>query len=555
MNNSEIKMKAFLKRLFAITLAVTLTLYAAGCSSLLDVFILSLDVDEGTTYSKTLELRTVEGDYERMLAAMQTAESALEQGENYADFETAYDLADEYAYKFVNDYQVKYIDFCMYGKDEDMTAYNDFYSKYLEVAEWEERILHAIMDSPFRNDVFPDMTDEEIIALIGEEKPEEYYTLLEQMKLIESEVQSYDLERLNSVAKDRYVEYVTTANALAECLGYADYMDYSYENVYYRDYTPDDTVNFTAYVNQYVYGEYEKLSSSFTAKTQSLSYSDYNDLMRFFTRSGFKYYMDDFAAFANFMGGAYQMAYTYLWSRNGYYFVSQEENATAGAFTDMLYAIGEPYVYFGGSYVDIRSIVHEFGHYNEFCQNPYEQCYDLDETQSQGGERLFVEYYLQNNKLSDALAECIKDYLRLDAYEYVVLCTMVNEFERAVYKADEITAEVIDAALEQTYASFGGKARVENCFDFDRYWKLVSMQAPCYYISYATSLISSIEIGELAAKDLELGKAAYVNVCEYDFASASYLEVLARAGLSNPFEEETFKKVFGGKTSPSGIET
>ena len=542
-------MRTAFTKIAALIVAVIVCAAFSGCSFLSD-WLQDFSGDK-TSYSKAVGLYSKTGDYHKMLAAMEKADQELAAGNDYQKFKDYFEQVEQYYMYFVNDYQVKYVNYCMYGKEADAAAYEDYYSKYLEASKWVDNIQHALMYSAFRENVYPDMSDEEIIAQIGDKKPDEYYGYLDQMKQMETEIQSYDQSKLKKVAKEKYVEYVKVANALAKSVGYNDYMDYSYENVYGRDYSPADTVSFGEYVEEYVWQRYQALSDELSGKLNTLQWknaSDYNLLARYFEGNGFDNYMNEFEAFARFLGGKYEDRYDYLWkNKSGYYFISNETNAFNGAYTDMFYALGEPYVFFGSGYTDISTIVHEFGHYYVFSQTTMEQCYDLDEIQSQGGEMLFLQYFLQKNDLSAELKACMEEYVLVDAYLYISLCAMVNEFERAVYKAEEINADTIDQALKSTYTLFGGKGYVQQNVDFDMYWKLVCMQAPCYYISYSTSLLSSLEIGELAKKDLQSGKRAYLNVCEYDYENLSYLEVLDGAGLSNPFEEQSFRKIFGGK--------
>jgi len=535
-------MKTFVK--ISVSLAsVALCFCLASCSFLSALFSFHSNLSGGTQQSHAGKISFSENDLNRARLQMSELDDLIEGGGKERTFTAAMTAMDKYYYDVTEAFQTAYINYCMYGRQSDLEEYGEYYSVYIDFAQWYNKAYHALMSSPFRQVFYGDMSDEEILELIGEEKSDEYYALTLQINELQTQFGDLSYEEAQANAPELMAQFVRVANSLAVEEGYDNYLEYCYENVYLRDYSPEDTDGFFGNVRTYVGEALTKNYQSFNPQAD-LEYSDYIVFNNFYAYNGYTEFMDVFDDYASDMGGRYYDAYRYLWSGRGYYYISAEDDGFQGAFTDYFIKADEPYVYFGPHYRSILTLVHEFGHYFVFTQSSGNACMDLSETQSQGDEMMFMRYMFDNYRMSDDLIGVIETEKMTEVYREIIMCGLVNEFEKYVYTKENITAADIvrfESAFERVFRE---KLSKSMDFDFSSYWRMVCIQSPGYYISYATSLMNCLELYALASDDYAAAKNAYMKLCVYDYENLGYLDVLDYAGLSNPLGDKIFEKLF-----------
>lgn len=69
------------------------------------------------------------------------------------------------------------------------------------------------------------------------------------------------------------------------------------------------------------------------------------------------------------------------------------------------------------------------------------------------------------------------------------------------------------------------------------YWRDSSFENAGYYLSYGVSMIPCLELYYLAETDYERATEIYLALSEYE-GHLTFTEVLERAGLQNPFDED-----------------
>ena len=261
-----------------------------------------------------------------------------------------------------------------------------------------------------------------------------------------------------------------------------------------------------------------------------------------------------YKTFAEAVGGDYLDAYNKLWNGGNYFFAYDPDLSYNGAFTTYIYDDNLGAVYFGPSYQAIMTIVHEFGHYYAatVCGDEEgSQSIDLAEVQSQGDEWLFLSQIEQYT--GSKVGRLVVEYQLFEALVTIVQSTMVNEFEIYAYTHSELTPSDFDEVYKEVCEKFGGYDIISAVFGYDPeiYWHYVVIDSPAYYISYAVSLISALEIYAVAEEDLSAGAEMYMNICNYDFENGVFLDIIKDAGLSDPFDvavyeelAETFGKLF-----------
>ena len=329
-------------------------------------------------------------------------------------------------------------------------------------------------------------------------------------------------------------------------------MDYSYENIYGRDYAVSDANDFYNHVIEYVIPASKSFHDEYMANYNLLTNEETKQLRSFINSNGFLNNFSYIESYRDFMGGDFKEAFDNLFNINGgNYYISHEENCYEGAYMTIL---GEqdnryPMVYYGGSYYQsCQTIVHEFGHYFEAIINgEHDLSYDLAESQSQGDEFLFFEYLAQNNFANNGqvtpLGKAIINHYLSDACSLIVLASLVDHIEKLCYEAEELKVGDLKQFVLDEYEAHPALSTIYPSGLVVDYIQDVSMMSPCYYISYATSLIPSININMIAEDDLNKGKESYLKLINHP-GKEDFIEVCEYAGLYNPFEEETFISLF-----------
>ena len=103
---------------------------------------------------------------------------------------------------------------------------------------------------------------------------------------------------------------------------------------------------------------------------------------------------------------------------------------------------------------------------------------------------------------------------------------------------------MLDKIMYDVCDRMGGYDNIKELIGTDpqTYWKRVVISSPVYYISYATSLISSLELYSISLDSFNDAKNKYEKLIHFDYDNdLNYLDVLDYADLSSPFEIETFE--------------
>ena len=225
------------------------------------------------------------------------------------------------------------------------------------------------------------------------------------------------------------------------------------------------------------------------------------------------------------------------------HFLTSAQTADKGAFTTYLYDYEQPVCYFGPGYHDGYTILHELGHYFSALYSDDVEM-DIAETQSQANEWLFTAY-LQGAKISGALAETVLYYQLHSALQTIVLASIIDEFEQSVYSDPPESGEEFDLRMRDICQDYGGVDWVKSQFaDPMRYWRSVVLESPCYYISYAFSMLAAINFYELAVNDYAAAQKTYLALVSLEpDEGETYCQWLRKMGLQTPFEESYYQSI------------
>ena len=522
------------------------------------------DEDKALLEAKHTELYNIlelAEDYDPELHAL-TKEGEL--AEEYAEAEALYEAYSDLIFEAQGQYSIAMtLYYCDHRNEELEQRYNDMQTYYTDLVAKFYSLSQPWYDCKFREFFFEGATEEEIKAFLFDSNAyanEEYTELKDRNDAIELEFNGINNADTSLKVPELYEEFVANNSRIAEILGYDNYLEYAYENVYDRDYTYQDAAQFVEYVKQYIvpvynstYAKWNSLTGGELSETDIDTYysvvsnsffsdalgnklfNDYIDDMNMaFTSNpekqiSFSDTLNDLMSDGNMFRGTYE-----------------------GAYVTYIRGVNLPIAYFGKGYDSASTIAHEFGHYmNEiYNDDEYSQSFDLLETHSQGQEMLFLNYL--SNHLEGNAYKLVETYSLLSALQTIILATQVDCFEQAVYlnqyegpNAEEIMADgkITANEYDDVYAGLSEYLGIAEANRVDEYWRYVTISSPCYYISYAISGINALQIYVNAKKQgFESAKESYLKLFTYTDVNPEMTteEVLLYAGLTSYVDERTF---------------
>lgn len=451
-----------------------------------------------------------------------------------ADGKEAADLYDwlmaEYAKVYTFD-NLAYIDFYAHPGDETLSdACRQLDSVLNEVNDALCTALSDALDGPAGSALRSYIGEDKATALVGydeqtdrqREITERVSELTLQYNALIMEYLSYDEETEKIGAL--YRELVDLHNEEAQIVGYKDYADYAYEASYGRDFTPDDAAALCEavkpYARQYFGSLYynEATYADFSADTDLTERELVGLVTQYMPRVS-----DDAAKAAAYM------------EKHGLYFMDSAERVSDLGFTTTLDQYNAPFIYLAlyGDQNDIQSMFHEFGHYYDAYVNPVPDLLlsvgslDIFEIHSTGMEALSTGWY-EDIYGEDADLARIRF---LDSALYTVFSgCLFDEFQRVVYADPTLTPEQISQTFVTIARSYGLRSFGK---EFSHYWMQVNhnFESPFYYISYAVSMLASLQIYEMAENDWAAAADFYNDLVSLGAFDYTYCELLDKVGL------------------------
>jgi hypothetical protein len=242
---------------------------------------------------------------------------------------------------------------------------------------------------------------------------------------------------------------------------------------------------------------------------------------------------DLFQSYADTMGGQYLTSYNNAF-KYGYYCFSDNGNSMGTAYEWNLNGMNDAVLFFSRNYQDVLSVAHEFGHYYSCTQNGgmrKNDAYDLQETYSQGNEFTFCKYLLEQKKDDKDIAtyNYFVDAKIYDSIQQIINEAAITEIEKYAYTTENLTKQTLIDGINDILASYDGTAS-------KTYFMAACLASPCYYVSYATSLMEALQFAALSFED---AKDTYVKLIE-STGNYTMVQRWEHAGLTSPFDEQTF---------------
>jgi len=338
-----------------------------------------------------------------------------------------------------------------------------------------------------------------------------------------------------------YIELVQNNNRIAQIFGYDNYYEYAYELSYDRDYGSEEINTMRSLVAEYLPEAIQDAMSGFYESLDTLSNTQQRKLSAFLYESFQPSYTGLIEGYLGSLPEQVQADMLDMFDGN---IIIMDDTPTAmeGAFTTV---IGEEQMicFFGPGYMSPLTAIHEVGHYYGGKYTALNDLpLDLAEVHSQANEWLFMSYAADH--MNFKLHNTTVDYKLYSDLATIIICVIIDEFEERVYTHSDIanlTGDDLDAIMEDVCENYGGIEFVSNyATDIQNYWRMVVVDQPVYYISYAVSAIASINVYTIAEEDYEQAIEVYRALIEEVDLEEGFLGNIQNAELDGPFDEDFY---------------
>ena len=436
--------------------------------------------------------------FQTMKAQLCTAAAALANGKTAEAFKS----------HIGNDY--------IFNQYKEYTAYGD---EFLELREEEKTLIAEYLEILNRSGDYTFEHEGRTYTL-----DELYY-----LDITDDEYNRY-LEQcygaINADAGEIYIKLVKIRNRMAELAGYDSYAQYQDTAAYARDYSEDsvkalkqaakDVAAEMDFFYYYVFNScYEELDLDADELLDNVE--------------------DIFSEISELPLNAVRFM-----RENNYCSLDTDECRSTSAFAVDFAGDAPAYLFYTpcGSSVDYEYISHELGHYtamiNTINPNPVilPGNYDLSEVHSTGLQILFS---LKALPLYEEYGELAQAADLTDLIMYVEDGCMIDDWERLVYADPDITLEKANQYYVDVLADYG--IEEYTAMQYDWMWVNHVFEFPLYYLSYAVSGFSSLQIWSMAVCDFDAAVDVWENFINSDIYTRGYCDVARECGLKL-FDEE-----------------
>lgn len=336
-------------------------------------------------------------------------------------------------------------------------------------------------------------------------------------------------DEVKKTSADIFLALVKIRAEIAHELGYESYTEYAYE-VLSHDYDREKIEALVDDIAEYAVPVYKKLSAV-VFRSAPLKKADTPKVINALT-----------TALKSMDGDLYDV-YAYMLTSGLFDISATKFNRFDGSFTTYLNQFRAPFLFVTshGNISDYMTLSHEFGHfYDYFLNGGDDASIDLAEISSQALEFLVL------CELKDVLDpkehSALFKFQMKSALETLIYQAFYTKLEHLIYDidVDKITKESLDSAVIEAANTLS--------MNTDHYSSLECVMithlfnSPLYVQSYATSILSSLEIFFAELDEEGAGVEIYRKLV-YREEVLDYNDRLSSAGLSSPFAEGLIKRL------------
>lgn len=488
-------------------------------------------------------------ELDKYYADLESCKTMALEGTDREGLEALSDSLDEQYENIQKQQTIAFVNYSRDQTDEEATEL------HLDATDKQTKAYDAMMlmlrevsasDSPIKDVLFEDWTEEGLKMLSA--YTSEIAQLEKENEELVVEYQALSQEELAEGIIPLYQKLIANNNRIAQIYGYDNYYTYGYDVVYARDYTTDTVQQARDFAIEYLVPAVPAILQQFALGFQSLTQAEQQVVAAFMEGSYRDTDKDYVNLYIDSLPEDLQEVMNHLWQYDRAIF-ADKDGAKEGAFTAN---IGEDAIcYFGPGYDGTLTLVHEMGHYASTLNLDLDECpMDLAELHSQGNEWLFMNELRE--ELNPNVYAVIRDYKMYKDMCTILVSFMVDDFEERIYTTDVsgYTREDFDAVADAVCQAYGGADFVNNYLtDFQSYWRLVVMESPVYYVSYAMSDVAALNLYTIASQDTEKAYEIYGHLLKDVDLNLGFQENLKKVGLSGPFDSEVYEavaKMYGG---------
>jgi len=232
------------------------------------------------------------------------------------------------------------------------------------------------------------------------------------------------------------------------------------------------------------------------------------------------------------------------------------DGKTNGAYSNYMPLCNMPYIFetYNATVGAVKTFAHECGHGLHSFMHRGEPVASVNVTSSDISEihSMSMEFFVWQH-IDEIVSEQVNVYKYRQlkgALAFIPYGTAIDLFQTIVYDNPGMTPDercLLWKELEVQFMPW--RKYEENLFYSEgRAWQnqIHVMRWPFYYIDYVLAQVCALQFWVLDEEDHEKAWTAYMRLIK-DSGKYSFLDIIKRAGLSSPFEDDLLKKI-GEKT-------
>ncbi len=402
-----------------------------------------------------------------------------------------------------------------------------------------------VSTSEYRDVFFADWTEDDLADMRG--FSEEITELNNQSAELLVAYRDLSDAEFDNGAVETYVQLLQINDRIAELNGYDSYWEYAYAKVYGRDFGKEELEQIRANAKENLGTLIGSTSALFNRKYRELPSYKQGQVANFLMLDYNSYMKTTLNGYFNTFSEERQEIMRGMFNEENSFFAASDSNSYAGAFTGYFSEYDRPYCYYGNGYKTTMTVLHEMGHYcSAISYGGLNLPLELAEFQSQGNEWLFQAYRMKGNNTE--IAELVMLNEMYSICTSILVSIVIDNFEQICYERMPTTAGEFNQIMAELVNEYGSVAL--SAVDMDYYWRVVCIESPVYYISYAVSGLSALELFVHANEtSYEDAQQVYLYLASEVDKDLGFFKQVELAGLSLPTSADIYSKlsaVIGG---------
>lgn len=338
-------------------------------------------------------------------------------------------------------------------------------------------------------------------------------------------------------------ELLQVRTELAKAQGCDNYSDYAYKELYNRDYTVKDIEKVYASVKKYFVPFYKQVQDN----SANIDWS----ILSNSKKESEEELLNRVAPYMEKIDPELTQSFDLL-QESGTYDMANKKGKNSISFATKLYSYDIPFLFLSpvGYVQDSTVLIHEFGHWNTMLHSKQPMMFegknhDVAEINSQGLELLFLEYA---EEMWDEGADAIRYNTIMKLCSSVIEGCLYDEFQNALYASPDMTTDEMSELYKTLCKEYGLAGKGQD----DWIYVAHTFSFPLYYISYATSGLSSLDLYTGTFENREQAVNRYMALSAIGM-TGSYRDSIQKVGLKDIFDAGSVKAIVSGLKTVMGL--